>query len=550
MEINMNYKKYKRQYFDVPISERSWIDNKISKAPIWCSVDLRDGNQALYSPLSTNEKIEFFKFLVKLGFKEIEVGFPAASDTEFEFVRKLIDEKIIPDDVTIQVLTQAREHIIAKTIEAVKGAKNIIIHLYNSTSEVQRRVVFGKSKDEILELAVLGAKEVVQAAESELDGNVRYEYSPESFTCTEPEYALEVCNAVLDVFKPTVDKKAIINLPSTIEISTPNIYADQVEYINKNLRYRDKVILSVHAHNDRGTGIAATELGLLAGADRVEGTVFGNGERTGNADIITVALNMFCQGVDPGLSIDNIDEIIDIYEKFIHIPINPRHPYAGDMAYVAFSGSHQDAIRKSFAEYEKSGKQYWQNPYLTIDPTDIGRVYEPIKINSQSGKGGVGYIMENKFGLILPKELLVVFAKQITNLSDQKQTVLEPSEIYDIFVKEYINITEPYKLDKYTFETKDDGTVIHAVLNGTQICAKGNGPIDALCEAVNKYMGTNIEIFAYSEHALERRASSKAVSYIAVKLDDKIYWGAGVDSNINTSSMYAYISAINKIVKK
>ena len=545
----MNYKKYKKQYFDIPKSERKWADNNITKAPIWCSVDLRDGNQALYSPLTTDEKIEFFKFLVTLGFKEIEVGFPAASDTEFEFVRKLIDENIISDNVTIQVLTQAREHIISKTIDAVKGAKNVIIHLYNSTSEVQRRIVFGKNKNEILDLAVNGAKEIVTRANSELGGNVRYEYSPESFTCTEPEYALEVCNAVLEVFDPTPGHKAIINLPSTIEISTPNIYADQVEFINKNINSRDNIILSVHAHNDRGTAIAATELGILAGAERVEGTIFGNGERTGNADIITVALNMFCQGIDPGLCIENIDEIIDVYEKFIHIPINPRHPYAGDMAYVAFSGSHQDAIRKSFAEYKKSGKSYWQNPYLTIDPTDIGRIYEPIKINSQSGKGGVGYILENKFGLILPKELLIIFAKKITDLSDQKQTVLEPSEIYDSFVKEYVNITSPYKLDKYNFETKDDGTVINAAINGTNISAKGNGPLDALCEAVNKYLGTHIEIFAYSEHALERRASSKAVSYIAVKINNNIFWGAGIDSNINTSSMYAFISAVNNAHK-
>ncbi len=543
----MNYKKYKKQYFDIPKSEHKWADNSINKAPIWCSVDLRDGNQALYSPLTTDEKIEFFKFLVTLGFKEIEIGFPAASETEFEFSRRLIDENIIPDDVTIQVLTQAREHIISKTIDAVKGAKNVIIHLYNSTSEVQRRVVFAKGKKEILDLAVFGAKEIVDRVNRELNGNVRFEYSPESFTCTEPEYALEVCNAVLEVFNPTPDRKPIINLPSTIEISTPNIYADQVEFIHKNINYRENIVLSVHAHNDRGTGIASTELGILAGADRVEGTIFGNGERTGNADIITVALNMFCQGIDPGLSIENIDEIISVYEKFIHIPINPRHPYAGDMAYVAFSGSHQDAIRKSFAEYEKSGKSYWQNPYLTIDPTDIGRLYEPIKINSQSGKGGVGYILENKFGLVLPKELLIVFAKTITDLSDQKQTVLEPSEIYDTFMSEYVNITTPYKLDKYSFETGDDATVINAEINGTKISAKGNGPLDALCEAVNKYLGTHIEIFAYSEHALERRASSKAVSYIAVKSNNNIFWGAGIDSNINTSSMYAFISAVNKI---
>ena len=332
----MNYKKYKRQYFDAPIKKRDWVNKKITSAPIWCSVDLRDGNQALYSPLSTEEKIEYFKHLVELGFKEIEVGFPAASDTEFEFVRRLIDDDIIPDDVTIQVLTQAREHIIDKTIVALKGVKKVIIHLYNSTSELQRRVVFKKSKEEIIKLAVEGAEEILRRVEKELDGEVRYQYSPESFSCTEPEYALEVCNAVLDVFKPTKERKAIINLPATIEVSTPNVYADQVEYISKNLKYRENTILSIHAHNDRGTGVAATELGLLAGADRVEGTVFGNGERTGNADIIVVALNMMCQGVNPELNIKNIDEIIEFYEKYIHIPINPRHPYAGNLAYVAF----------------------------------------------------------------------------------------------------------------------------------------------------------------------------------------------------------------------
>ena len=416
----MNYKKYQKMYHPIPLEDRQWPNNEITHAPIWCSVDLRDGNQALYSPMTTEEKIEFFKFLVKLGFKEIEVGFPAASHTEFEFVRRLIDENLIPDDVTIQVLTQAREHIIKKTVEALKGAKNAIIHLYNSTSTLQREVVFRKSKEEIKQLAVDGAKLVMSLVDGQLDGNIRFEYSPESFTCTEPDYAAEVTNAVLDVFKPSETNKVIVNLPSTIEVATANVYADQIEYMCKHLNNREHLVISVHAHNDRGTGVASSELALLAGADRVEGTIFGNGERTGNTDVITVALNMFCQGIDPELHLENIDEIIEVYEKYNRLPINPRHPYAGEMAYVAFSGSHQDAIKKSMDKFGSSPSNKWANPYLTIDPTDIGRKYEPILINSQSGKGGVSYIMENKYGYTLPKPMLAEFSSLITDMSDEK----------------------------------------------------------------------------------------------------------------------------------
>ena len=414
----MNYKKYQKMYHPIPLEDRQWPNNEITHAPIWCSVDLRDGNQALYSPMTTEEKIEFFKFLVKIGFKEIEVGFPAASHTEFEFVRRLIDENLIPDDVTIQVLTQAREHIIKKTVEALKGAKNAIIHLYNSTSTLQREVVFRKSKEEIKQLAVDGAKLVMSLVDGQLDGNIRFEYSPESFTCTEPDYAAEVTNAVLDVFKPSETNKVIVNLPSTIEVATANVYADQIEYMCKHLNKREHLVISVHAHNDRGTGVASSELALLAGADRVEGTIFGNGERTGNTDVITVALNMFCQGIDPELHLENIDEIIEVYEKYNRLPINPRHPYAGEMAYVAFSGSHQDAIKKSMDKFGSSPSNKWANPYLTIDPTDIGRKYEPILINSQSGKGGVSYIMENKYGYTLPKPMLAEFSSLITDMSD------------------------------------------------------------------------------------------------------------------------------------
>lgn len=547
----MNYQKYRKAYHPVPLESRDWPSREIERAPIWCSVDLRDGNQALYSPMTIDEKIEFFKFLVKLGFKEIEVGFPAASPTEFDFVRRLINENLIPDDVTIQVLTQAREHIIKKTIESLKGAKNAIVHLYNSTSTLQRRVVFRKNKEEIKELAVKGAELVVSLVDQELGGNIRYEYSPESFTCTEPEYAAEVCNAVLDVMKPTKDRPVIINLPSTIEVATANVYADQIEYMHKHLNYRENVIISLHAHNDRGTGVASTELGLLAGADRVEGTLFGNGERTGNTDIIVVALNMFCQGIDPKLNIENIDEIIAVFERYNRLPIHPRHPYAGQMAYVAFSGSHQDAIKKSMDAYEANHSSIWENPYLTIDPTDIGRQYEPIQINSQSGKGGVSYVMEKKFGYTIPAPMLAEFSRLITELSDAKQTVMEPEEIHAAFKEHYVNLQSPLKLISYHCDLKDNVTTITASieLNGkaTDLVAEGNGPLDALCAGIRAQMQEDFEIVSYSEHALERTSSSKAVSYIALKYKDQTYWGAGVDANINTSSILALISALNRI---
>lgn len=547
----MNYQKYRKAYHPVPLESRDWPSKEIEHAPIWCSVDLRDGNQALYSPMTIDEKIEFFKFLVKLGFKEIEVGFPAASPTEFDFVRRLIDENLIPDDVTIQVLTQAREHIIRKTIESLKGAKNAIVHLYNSTSTLQRRVVFRKDMEEIKELAVKGAELVVSLVDSELGGNIRYEYSPESFTCTEPEYAAEVCNAVLDVMKPTKERPVIINLPSTIEVATANVYADQIEYMHKHLKYREHIIISLHAHNDRGTGVGSTELGLLAGADRVEGTLFGNGERTGNTDIIVVALNMFCQGIDPKLNIENIDDIIAVFERYNRLPIHPRHPYAGQMAYVAFSGSHQDAIKKSMDAYEANHSSIWENPYLTIDPTDIGRQYEPIQINSQSGKGGVSYIMEKKFGYTIPAAMLVEFSQLITQLSDEKQTVMEPEEIHTAFKERYVNLKAPLKLLSYSCELKEDTTKLTASIeyNGISIDIEGdgNGPLDALCAGIKSNLNKDFEIVSYSEHALERTSSSKAVSYIALKYKNNTYWGAGVDANINTSSILALISALNNL---
>lgn len=540
-------------YHPVPIENREWPDKEITHAPIWCSVDLRDGNQALYSPMTIDEKLEFFDFLVSLGFKEIEVGFPAASHTEFDFVRRLIDEKRIPDDVTIQVLTQAREHIIKKTIESLDGVKNAIVHLYNSTSTLQREVVFKKDKDEIKQLAVDGAKLVTELVDNELSGNIRYEYSPESFTCTEMEYAVEITNAVLDVLKPTPERKVIVNLPSTIEVATANVYADQIEYMCKHLNNRGNLIISLHAHNDRGTGVGSTELALLAGADRVEGTLLGNGERTGNTDIITVALNMFCQGIDPGLNLEHIDDVVAAFEKYNKIPVNPRHPYAGDMAYVAFSGSHQDAIKKSM-DASKDAK-IWANPYLTIDPSDIGRKYEPILINSQSGKGGVSYIMEAKYGYILPKKMLVQFSQIINDMSDEKQTVLTNHEIHQAFKDIYVNLDSPIKLKFYNSSNEGDKTVISAAIehNGRvkTVEGSGNGPLDALCKGLRKTLNIPLEICEYNEHALSRSSESLAVSYIAVKTaeDKSLYWGVGINANINTSSIYALISAANKMLK-
>lgn len=551
----MNYQKYTKMYHPVPIKEREWVTKEITHAPIWCSVDLRDGNQALYSPMTIDEKIEFFEYLIKLGFKEIEVGFPAASSTEFDFIRRLIDENRIPDDVTIQVLTQAREHIIEKTIEALDGAKNAIVHLYNSTSTLQRDVVFRMNKEEIKQLAIDGAKLVKELVDSKLTGNIRYEYSPESFTCTEPDYAVEVVNAVTDIFCPTPERKVIINLPSTIEVATANVYADQIEYMCKNLNNRENLIISLHAHNDRGTGVASTELGLLAGADRVEGTLFGNGERTGNTDVITVALNMFVQGVDPKLNLANIDEAIEVFEKYNKMPIHARHPYAGEMAYVAFSGSHQDAIKKSFDRFDEHLENKWANPYLTIDPADIGRKYEPIMINSQSGKGGVSYVMEKKYGYSLPKSMLTEFSNFVNDLSDAKHTVLENEEIHTAFKDTYMNLSSPMKIYSYHSTNDENSTSVNATIEYnekvTQITGTGNGPLDALCAGLRKFLDIDFEICEYTEHALERSSSSKAVTYIAIKDNDdheKIFWGVGVHENINTASIYALISAADRML--
>lgn len=548
-----NFEKYK-PYKAMDMPNRKWPNNVITKAPIWCSVDLRDGNQALEIPMNLNQKIEFFKFLVKIGFKEIEVGFPAASDTEYEFTRALIENNLIPDDVTIQVLTQAREHIIAKTYEALKGVKKAIVHLYNSTSTLQREVVFKKDKQQIIELAVFGAKLVKEFAEKENRDSFKFEYSPESFTGTEMDYAVEICNAVIDVWQPDKNNKVIINLPSTVEMSTPNVYADQIEFVGSNLKSRENIILSLHTHNDRGCAVAASELGILAGADRIEGTLFGNGERTGNADILTIGMNLFSQGIDPELDFSNINSIRNIYETNTGMEISKRHPYAGDLVYTAFSGSHQDAIKKGMDRYRLQQVKYWEIPYLPIDPMDVGCSYDPIiRINSQSGKGGLAYILEREYGLKLPKAIQQQFSTIITKLSDKAHSDLSPEIIYNTFKKEYVNIQTPLKLINYktVLSEAEDSVTIKAILilnkKEIEIESIGNGPLDALSNGLKSHLNISYELISYDEHSLDRGSHSRAICYIQIRDNDDIdYLGAGVDKNINTASINALISVINK----
>ncbi len=549
----MNASKYTRQYFPAPVSEPKWVKkNYLSKPPVWCSVDLRDGNQSLMIPMSLEEKLEFFKLLCKIGFKEIEVGFPAASETEYTFLRTLIEQNLIPDDVTVQVLTQSREHIIKKTFESLKGVKNAVVHLYNSTSVAQREQVFKKSKQEIIDIAVEGAKLFNKISE-EMGVNYRYEYSPESFTGTEPEFALEICNAVLDVWKPTPDRKVIINLPVTVEVSMPHVYANQVEYMHENLKYRENVIISLHPHNDRGCAVADTEMGLLAGGDRVEGTLFGNGERTGNTDIITVAMNMFAQGVDPGLDFSNMPGICEVYERVTRMQVGDRTPYAGKLVFAAFSGSHQDAIAKGMKWREEHTCRYWTVPYLPIDPIDVGREYETdvIRINSQSGKGGIGYLLEHNFGYILPSKMREHVGYAVKSVSDHSHKELSPAEVLDIFKREYVNITAPLEVIDCHFVRKGDQ--IKAMLtvnyNGEEkdISAEGNGRLDAVSNAFKRSLGLSYYNLTYTEHALESGSTSKAVTYVGITDDDgKMHWGAGVHEDIITSSIQALVSAINK----
>ena len=548
----MTPSKYKRQYYMPPVKCMKWAEKEyVDKAPIWCSVDLRDGNQALVIPMSMEQKVEFFKLLVKIGFKEIEVGFPAASETEYEFLRTLIEQNLIPEDVTIQVLTQAREHIIRKTFEAVKGAPKAIVHVYNSTSVSQREQVFKKSKEEILKIAVDGAALLKKLAD-ETEGNFQFEYSPESFTGTEPEYALEVCNAVLDVWQPTEDNKAIINLPVTVEHSMPHVYASQVEYMCDNLKYRENVIVSLHPHNDRGCGVADSEMGLLAGADRIEGTLFGNGERTGNVDIVTLGMNMYSQGVDPKIDFSDMPHICEVYEKCTGMQIYERSPYSGALVFAAFSGSHQDAIAKGMHWRENGDLEHWTVPYLPIDPTDVGRNYDAdvIRINSQSGKGGVGYILETKFGLNLPPKMREAMGYAAKAVSDHKHKELHPDEIFSLFKSTFENVVEPYSINEVHFQQKDGGIVtqVTSTFRGKTIVteAAGNGRLDAVSNALKKAYELKYTLETYQEHALERSSTSKAIAYVGIrKPDGTLAWGAGVDPDIIRASIDALVTAIN-----
>ena len=552
-----NANKYVRQYFEVANAKRNWAKKtRIDKAPIWCSVDLRDGNQALIIPMNLEEKLQFFKLLVSIGFKEIEVGFPAASETEFKFLRKLIEENLIPDDVTVQVLTQSRPHIIEKTFEALDGVKNAIVHLYNSTSLAQREQVFKKDKNEIIDIAVDGAKLFLDMCKKR-GVKYRYEYSPESFTGTEPEFALDICNKVLDVWQPSEDNKVIINIPVTVEHSTSNVYADQVEFINENLKYRENVIISLHPHNDRGCAVADSELGLLAGADRIEGTLFGNGERTGNVDIVTLALNLYSQGIEPNLDFSHILDVKDIYEKVTRMKVYERQPYSGELVFAAFSGSHQDAISKGMKYREEHNLKTWTVPYLPIDPHDIGRVYETdvIRINSQSGKGGVSYILEHNFNYKLPKSMTEEVSYMIKSISDKSHNELSPNEIFDIFTKNYVNVFDKVKINSMTFENENDlsKVLLHINHDGKEMTIEGvaRGKFESVTKALkNHFKDIEFNDLTYDEHAIGKGADTSAITYLSyVNKNGKKIWGVGIDHDIMTSSIYALFSAINKEFK-
>ena len=549
-----NFKKYTRQYFMPPVECMDWTKKEyIDKAPIWCSVDLRDGNQALIVPMNLQQKIDFFKLLVKIGFKEIEVGFPAASETEYHFLRALIEQDLIPDDVTIQVLTQAREHIIKKTFEALEGAKKAVVHVYNSTSLSQREQVFKKSKEEILKIAVDGAALLKKLAD-ETEGNFSFEYSPESFTGTEPEYALEVVNAVLDVWQPTPDNKVIINLPSTVQHSMPHVYASQIEYMSKNMKYRENVVLSLHPHNDRGSGVSDAEMGILAGADRIEGTLFGNGERTGNVDIVTLAMNMYAQGVDPELDFTDMLDICEQYEKYTGMKIDMRSPYSGALVFAAFSGSHQDAIAKGMKYRETHDCEHWTVPYLPIDPADIGRHYEAdvIRINSQSGKGGGGYILEQYYGLNLPAKMREAMGYAAKAASDEKEKELLPDEIFELFKSRYEDTTEPFNITEAHFK-QHNGIIAEVMVEHDgekkMAVASGNGRLDAISNALKKQFRLEYRLETYQEHALEQSSSSRAIAYVGIRDEqDKRFWGAGVDQDIIKASYNALVTAINNML--
>ena len=550
----MNFKKYKR----VPVLDypnREWPDKEIKKAPAWCSVDLRDGNQALIDPMTVDEKIEMFQLLLKLGFKEIEIGFPAASQIEYDFLRKLVEENMIPDGVTVQVLTQCREHLIDRTFEAIEGIKNVIVHIYNSTSVLQRDVVFHMDKEAIKQIAIDGTNMVKERMKN-CEGNITLEYSPESFTGTEMEFALDICSAVQKTWDHANDNKIIFNLPATVEMTTPNVYADQIEWMNKHFEDRDNIILSVHPHNDRGTGVAATELALLAGADRVEGTLFGNGERTGNVDILTLAYNMFSQGINPGLELGDINEIREVYERCCKMKVGMRHPYAGKLVFTAFSGSHQDAINKGIHAMNERGDGIWEVPYLPIDPSDLGRQYEPIvRINSQSGKGGVAFVMDAAYGYKLPKEMQREFADVIQKISE-KQGEVSPSTIMDKFREEYLDAEEPFAFIRAKVEEPEEEGETRVTLRfrykGEEMLAEaeGNGPINAAIQAIRgKVPSVDVHVLNYSEHALSEGSEAKAAAYIQMEdaKSGRITFGVGVSSNITRASIRGMFSALNRL---
>ena len=547
-----DYRQYERGYFMPPVKCNDWVNKEyVDKAPIWCSVDLRDGNQALVEPMSLDEKLEFFQMLVEVGFKEIEIGFPAASETEYEFCRKLIEKNMIPDDVTIQVLTQARPHIIKKTFEAVKGAPRAIVHVYNSTSLAQREQVFKKSKEEVKQIAIEGAKLLKELAEAD-GGNFLFEYSPESFTGTEPEYALEVCNAVVDIWQPTPDKKCIINLPATVEMSLPHVFASQIEYMSKYMHNRENVIISLHPHNDRSTGVADAELGLLAGADRIEGTLFGNGERTGNVDIITLAMNMYMQGVNPELNLSDMPHLAEVFERLTQMKIDDRHPWCGKLVFAAFSGSHQDAISKGMHYRIENDPNKWTVPYLPINPEDVGRTYDSdvIRINSQSGKGGVAYVLEHNYGMVVPKAMREDLGYAVKDVSDVNHKELSADEVLEIFEKRYKKYTPVFKISEVHFKQINGiQTVVTINENGEKYNVEdgGNGRLDAVSNALASHFGKPCDIFCYEEHSLKKGSDSSAIAYVGITGEDgKNYFGIGIDHDIIRASIDALESAMNR----
>ena len=545
-------KKYK-PFSSVELRDRTWPDKKITKAPIWCSVDLRDGNQALIEPMGHEKKVKMFELLCSLGFKEIEIGFPAASQTDYDFVRYLIEEKKIPNDVTIQVLTQSRQHIIEKTFESLIGIDKAIVHFYNSTSALQRKVVFDDDEEGIKKIAIDGALLIKELSKKYNKTNWRFEYSPESFTGTEVDFAAEVCNEVVNILKPCSDEKIIINLPATVEMSSPNVYGDQIEWMIRNLDNREDVIVSLHPHNDRGTAVGAAEIGVMAGADRVEGTLFGNGERTGNVDIVTLALNLLTQGVDPELELNNINHVIREVEYCNQLPVHPRHPYAGDLVFTAFSGSHQDAIKKGLSAISQSNNPHWEVPYLPIDPSDLGRTYEAVvRINSQSGKGGIAYILEKDHGVSLPRRLQISLSTKIQKVADETGKELLSHEIWDIFDKNFIqgpNKAELISFELNTIDGGNDSIKVEAKLkqNKLEFSGSGNGPIDAMIQGINEKMGLNLSVTDYHQHSLGTGSDAKAVAYIEVSDGNKTRWGVGIDENTIRASLRAIMIGFDKI---